>query len=169
MTQYFPFRPSATSVFSFSPVLDGETYSATVPWLLFGARYYLSLQKLDGTQVWYGAVVGSPTGVQIQSLSWAHGRATAATAVPHGFKPASTVSLAVRGCSPDAFNGAVAALVTGPSSVSWPLATDPGAAMVFGSASRDVNILGGVANGLGGYFSSTMMFRTASQTFEVNP
>lgn len=169
MTQYFPFKPSATSVFSFSPVLDGQTYNATVPWLLFGRRYYLSLLSLGGAQIWYGAVVGSVTGVQIQSLSWAHGRAMAVTAIPHGLKPATTVELTLYGCAPAAFNGLVAALITGPNSFSWPMATDPGSATAFGYASPDVNLLSGVANGQGGYFASTLVFRTASQTFEVNP
>lgn len=169
MTQYFPFKPSNTQVFSFSPVLDGQTYNAQVPWLLFGARYYMSLIALDGTQIWYGAVVGSPTGVQIQALSWANGRAAAVTALPHGHKPATTVMLTIAGCSPDAFNGMVAALITGPNSFSWPLAMNPGAASIFGSAARNLNLIGGVANGLGGYFSSTLVFRTASQSFEVDP
>lgn len=169
MTQYFSFKPSALSVFSFSPVLDGQTYNATVPWLLFGGRYYLNLQALDGTQIWYGAVVGSTTGVQIQSLSWSHGRASAVTAVPHGFKPASSATLTIAGCVPDAFNGQVVALITGSNSFSWPLATDPGVASVLGDASRDVNLIGGVANGQGGYFASRLVFRTSSQTFEVDP
>lgn len=169
MTQYFPFASSSTSVFSFSPTLDSEIYNATVPWLLFGRRYYLSLQALDGTQIWYGAVVGSPSAFDLASLAWAHGRAIATTTTPHGLRPTETVALTVAACAPAAFNGLVEAFVTGPSSLSWPLDTDPGQVTALGRASQDLNLIGGVPNGLGGYFSSTLVFRTASQTFEVNP
>jgi hypothetical protein len=167
MTTYYNFAPSTAAPYQFQPVLDGQTYNATVPWLLFGRRYYLNLSAVDGTPIWYGAVVGSPTGFSIVDLVWANGRVTATTLVPHGLRIASTVSLNVSGCAPDTYNGLIEAYITGPSSFSYAIATDPGAASVFGSASQDINLIGGVPNISDVAFTSRLVFRQASQQFEV--
>lgn len=169
MTQIFPFVPSSVTPFSFSPVLDGATYNATVPWGLFGARYYLNLVALDGTLIWYGAIVGSGSGISIQSMTWANGIVAVTTAVPHGYKPATTVELTITGCTPDAYNGLYPCLITGPSSFSYLLASDPGSSTVFGIASYDVSMIGGVQKEDGTYFQSTLLFRTQSQNFEASP
>ena len=169
MTTFFPFAPSAAAQFTFQPVLDGASYNASVPWLLFGARYYLNLSASDGTQIWYGAIVSSAAGIQLESLSWANGIVTATTSAPHGYRTATTVSLTIAGCSPDAYNGLVEALITGPSSFSYLLASNPGTATVLGTVSYDVNLIGGVPDENGNYFTSILVFRDESQTFEVSP
>lgn len=169
MTQFFPFSPSVSAAFQFQPQLDGAVYNATVPWSLFGARYYLNLSAIDGTQIWYGAIVGSPTGVQIQALSWANGIVTVTTADPHGYKIATTVALTLTGCAPDAYNGQVEAFITGATTFSFMLAADPGPATGFGATSFNVNLIGGVPNEVGTAFASTLVFRQQSQTFEVSP
>lgn len=165
----FPFVQSPTSPFQFQPTLDGAIYNASVPWLLFGARYYLSLVALDGTQVWYGAVPGSPTGVAILSLVWANGIARATTALPHGYKPGRAIDLTIIGCTPDAYNGLFSCMITGPSSFSYLLSPDPGDATVFGSAEYNVNMIGGVAKPDGTFFASTLVFRDPANQFEVSP
>jgi hypothetical protein len=169
MTAFFPFTPQQTSPFQFQPVLDGSVYRAAVPSLLFGNRYYLDLRAVDGTPLSYRAVVGSKPALQLQALSWANGRARAQTALPHGYKPASSVSLTVAGCTPVGYNGLVQAMSTGPATLQWSLAADPGAATVLGQISQDVNLIGGVPNELGVYFTSTIVFRTGTQQFEVSP
>ncbi len=167
MPTYYKFAPSNAAQYQFQPVLDGSTYSATVPWLLFGARFYLNLAAEDGSLIWYGAVVGSPTGFGLASLSWSNGHVLATTMIPHGFKPATMVSLNISGCSPTAYSGLIEAFITGPSSFSYPLAIDPGPATVIGTASQDVNLIGGVPNAQGIPFSSRLVFRQASNNFEV--
>lgn len=165
----FPFKPSSTAPFGFQPTLNGNVYNATVPWLLFGARYYLKLTALDGTPILYTAIAGSPTGQALQALTWANGIVTATSILPHGFKIAGTVMLTISGSVPAAYNGLVPAFVTGRSTFTYPLAANPGAATVFGSASFDVNLIGGVPNENGDYFTSTLVFRAAAQQFEVSP
>lgn len=165
----FDFAPSSAAPFQFQPVLDGNPYTATVPWVLFGARYYLNLVASDGTPIIYTAIPGSPTGLDLQALSWANGRALATVATPHGYKTGRIISLTVAGCSPAAYNGAVEALITGPSTFSYALAANPGPATAFGRASYDINMLAGVPNENGDIFTSTLVFREASQQFEVNP
>jgi hypothetical protein len=169
MTTYFNFAPSQVAPFSFSPVLDGQPYNATVPWVLFGQRFYLNLIALSGAQIWYGAIVGSPTGTEIAAISWANGIVSAVTATPHGYKIASTVELTIVGCTPMAYNGLNTCLITGSSSFSYMLANDPGPATVFGVANFNVNLLGGVPNETGVPFSSTLVFRQQSNQFEVSP
>lgn len=170
MTQMFPFVPSSSAQFQFSPTLDGGSYNASVPWLLYGARYYLSLASTDGTSVWFGAIVGSPPSFQLDSISWSNGYAYANTVLPHGFKPASTAALRIIGCSPDAYNVLSAiCLITGPASFRYPVSSNPGSAEVVGFASRDVNMIGGVKKPDGAYFTSTLVFRTNTQTFEASP
>jgi hypothetical protein len=165
----FDFAPSVTAVFTFHPTLDGAVYNASVPFLLFGNRPYLNLQALDGAQVWFGAVAGSPGGVRLQSLAWANGRVSAVAAAHHGYRIATTVELTIAGCVADAYNGRFPCLITGPASFSYPLAAEPGAATVFGAASYDINLIGGVAKPGGGFFSSTLIYRASSRQFEVSP
>jgi len=63
----------------------------------------------------------------------------------------------------------VNALITGPATFTYPIASNPGAATVFGTASYDINLIGGVPNQNGVPFSSTLVFRDASQQFETSP
>lgn len=46
-----PFIQPPASPFSFIATLDGEQYTCTVPWNVFGQRYYLNVFTLDGTRV----------------------------------------------------------------------------------------------------------------------
>lgn len=169
MTTFFPFTPSPAAPFQFQPTLDGAVYNASVPWLFFGSRYYLSLSSVSGTTIWYGAVVGSPTGVALSALSWANGIVSARTALPHGYKVAATVLLAIDGSTPAAYDGTFPCLITGPTTFSYALASDPGPGTVLGTAQYDVNLIGGVPNANGVPFASTLVFRQSSQQFEVSP
>ena len=131
-------------------------------WGLFRRGYVVNCVALDGSLVFAVPLIGSPVGINLQSLSWANGTATATAAAPHGYAPGSTVRLAIAGCAPDAFNGTVDALVVDPLNFSWPLAANPGPATAFGTASRNLNIAGG-------YFASTLVYRAANGQFEVSP
>jgi hypothetical protein len=166
-TTIFPFTPSSTVQFAFQPVLDGNSYNASVPSLLFGNRYYLNLVAADGTPIIYTALIGSPTGIPIASLSWANAIVTATTETPHGYRIASTVELTIVGCTPDAYNGSVQVLITGPSTFSYLLASNPGSATVFGTANYDINLIGGVPKEDGTFFASTLVFRVPASQFEV--
>jgi len=163
MTTYFNFEPPAQSNFQFQPTLDGNTYTAIVPYLLFGQRWYLALFALNGTMVFYRSLVGSPAGVAIQGLSWATGAARVVTAQPHGYAVGQTIELTVRDCSPAAYNGTFPCLITGPSTLSYPLAGDPGPSAALGTLSWDLDLAGG-------YFqTSTLVYRDPTRQFEVSP
>ena len=61
----YDFAPSINSVFQFQPTLDGQVYSATVKWNLFGQRFYLEIYDLNGTRMMTRAMVGSPLNYDI--------------------------------------------------------------------------------------------------------
>ena len=163
MTTFTDFVPSNAAPFQFQPQLDGAAYNAIVTWNLFARRFYLNIYALDGTLVLSTALVGSPSGIALQSLAWANGTAKATTIAPHGYKVGKTVELTISGASPDAYNGIVDAFIVAADSFSYPIAANPGTATAFGIANYNVDLVGG-------YFkTSSMVFRQASQQFEVAP
>ncbi len=70
----------------------------------------------------------------ISAASWAGGVATITTTAPHGFSTNTTAKVNIAGMTPAGYNGYYAITVTGPSSFTYPLAGDPGAATVMGTA-----------------------------------
>ena len=68
MTTIVQFNPQPTSVFRFSPVLDGITYSATVTWNVYGQRYYLNIYTVDGTLKLSIPLIGSPDSGFVESV-----------------------------------------------------------------------------------------------------
>jgi hypothetical protein len=171
VTTFTDFVPSTVAPFSFSPTLDGQTYNVTVTWLLFGKRFYINVYALDGSLVCSRPMVGSPTGIALENLMWNEltGLVTAVASAPHGYKIGTVVGLTVAGAAPTAYNGLVDALITGPDTFTYPLAANPGAATAFGTASYNVNLIGGMSNSSGNPFASTLVFRQQSQQLEVSP
>lgn len=60
MTTYVNFTPSASAVFSFQATLDSSLYAVTVPWNLFGQRYYVNIYDTSGSLIVSRPLVGSP-------------------------------------------------------------------------------------------------------------
>ena len=163
MTTYFAFTPSRTSVPQFSPTLDGSQYLCSCTWNLFAQRYYLNCFDQDGNRIFSQALVETPPALALNTLAWSELTmlVTATTQTPHGFQTGAAVTLTIAGCSPDAYNGAQAATITGPSTFTYPLNADPGSNVVAGSASTLINMAAG-------YFqTSTLVFRNSA--FEVSP
>ena len=159
---YFTFTPVPNTNFVFQPTLDGEVYNVVVTWNFAAQRYYINIYSLDGTLIVSRAMVGSPLGVNLSGLSWANGTVTAITSAPIIYRIGSTVALTISGSTPDAYNGQVLGYVTSGNTFTYPLAADPGVATVLGNAAQNISLTAG-------YFSSTLVFRTANQQFEVSP
>src|ERR1700761_925389 len=102
MTSYtFTIPPPGQGPFTFSPTLDGQSYTAIVTWNAFGQRWYISLYSgASPDPVFTQPVIGSPSGIPIQGLAWADGLATVTTQEPHGYALASTLQLTIYGCGP---------------------------------------------------------------------
>lgn len=156
MTTLIPFTPNVLAPFTFQPVLDGQTYNASVPWALWGQRWYLNLTAPSGANVLYEAIRESGDSVG-GSITTTAGLANAVID-PNGqvLKNFSVTSVNV----PDgtfisymAQNGYIRlsqpALVTGIDT-----------SVIF---DYTVNLVAGYG------FTSTLVFRASSQTFEVNP
>lgn len=169
MTTYVDFVPSSSAPFQFQPTLDGQVYNAVVTWnisVLSTAapqRYYINLYALDGTLIFALPLIGSPTGFEIESLSWANGSVTVTTTTPHGYRIGQTIALTISSCTPTAYNGVFNCLILSPSNFSYPLPSNPGVETSLGNVIYNINLASG-------YFqTSTLVFREASQQFEVNP
>lgn len=163
MTTIVPYAPQIGGPFSFQATLDGQQYIISVPWGLAGQRWFCSCTQLDGTPVFLLPLIGSPTGIVIEGLSWANGTVTCMTSIPHGYQIGMTIALTLIGSAPDAYNGSFLCLITGPDTFTYPLSADPGNATAFGVANYNINIAEG-------YFTtSTLIFRAQASQFEITP
>lgn len=159
----FPYTALPNAPYQFNPTLDGQQYTAVVPWELFGRRLYLSLFDVNSTLVVTRALVGSVGALAVQSASWAGGTVTLTFANRHGFKTLTTLNLTVTAFLPDVFNGIFQAFVTDRNTVTYSLASDPGPVTRLGAASYDINLVEGYIA------TSTMVFREMARQFEVTP
>ena len=158
----FPFTPSYTIAPSFQPTLDGEVYTCTVTWNLFGQRYYLNCFDSSGNLVFTVAISETAPSLPINSLVWdgVSQIILVTTSLPHGYQIGSTLELTIEGASPDAFNGTQSMLVTGASTLTFLSPNYPGSLVGAGNLSYLVSLCAG-------YFSSTLVYRNGQ--FEVSP
>lgn len=169
MTTIINFAPSAVQPFQFSPTLDGQQYNAIITWNIFRGPnnatfgFYLNLYDLSGNLIVSRALSGSAIGLNLQALTWSNGIATAVTVTPHNYKIGKSIPLAIAGAVPDGFNGVAQCYIISPTSFTFALATNPGAATAFGSASYNINLVGGY------FLTSSLVFRTQNRQFEVSP
>lgn len=164
MTTYYDFTPTSQAPYQFQPILNGVSYFAIVKWNLFGQRWYVYLYDNSGARVFTKALIGSPTGILIQSMAWdLSGTVTIQTITPHGYDIGSTINLTVSGATPVAYNGQMTALITSPNELTFKMSVNPGQAQIMGAVSYDIDLLWGYG------FSSTMVFRQSAQQFEISP
>ena len=170
MTTSTPFNPSVTANFTFQPTLDGQQFNCVITYNLFGQRYYFNLSTLGGELVIAAALSASPSGIELQNLTWDQlsGQVTATTSEPHGYDLCSTIPLTISGAVPSAYNGTIDAFIAGLSTFSWPLASDPGLATTYGAAFYTINLIAGLTNpNTQAIFVSTLALR--NNQFETVP
>lgn len=68
------------------------------------------------------------------SLAWASSLVTATTATPHGWTDGDIIKVVIAGATPIGFNGTFAATVTGASTFTYPLVSNPGAETAPGTS-----------------------------------
>lgn len=64
--------------------------------------------------------------VTVTSLSWSGGVVTATTATPHGWTNADVIPITIAGAVPAGYNGYFTGTITGASTLTYPLASNPG-------------------------------------------
>lgn len=69
----------------------------------------------------------------ISSITWTGGVATVTTSSPHGFTSADTLYLTIAGAAPTGYNGTFLCTVTGASTFTYPLASNPGSETTAGT------------------------------------
>jgi hypothetical protein len=163
MTTFFPFTPTNTPPApTFQPVLDGSTFTISINNNLFGQRFYLLCTDQSGNVIFNIPVVESLPSSPIENLTWFGPSATATvtTVNPHGYPIGATISLTIAGAIPTGFNGTFLMLSTGATTLTFPLAMNPGQMTTAGNLSYLISMTEG-------YFSSTLCFRNSM--FEVSP
>lgn len=73
------------------------------------------------------------TALTLSSLAWSGGIVTATTAAPHGYANAAVVKMTIAGATPSAFNGIYDCTITGASTFTYDLVSDPGAETIPGT------------------------------------
>jgi hypothetical protein len=78
----------------------------------------------------------------ITSITWLSSVATATTAAPHGYTLSDTIELTIAGSTPTGYNGTFLCTITGTSTFTYPLASNPGSSSSSGTyIPEDVNEL----------------------------
>ena len=72
-------------------------------------------------------------GGAISAITWALGVVTVTTVAPHGLTSGVSYMIDVEGCAPVAYNGIHSCTITGTSSFTFPLVTNPGAETTLGT------------------------------------
>jgi len=65
-------------------------------------------------------------GKAIASLTWSTGVVTVTTTTPHGWTSADVIPITISGASPIGYNGTFTGTITGTTTLTYPLATNPG-------------------------------------------
>jgi hypothetical protein len=73
----------------------------------------------------------------ITSAVWASGTVTVTTTTPHGWNTGDSFKVVIAGMTPTAYNGVFTATVTGASTFTYPLVSNPGSATVFGTVTDE--------------------------------
>lgn len=163
MTTFVPFQPQPDAPFQFQLTLDGQLYTATVPWLLFGQRWYMSLTDQGGNLIFYKALISSQSLQLLSSISWdATGTATALADSPLQYPVGAMADLTVYNAQPAGYNGAYRCTIINQTTFTYPLSANPGMATVPGAFAKDVSMTAG-------YFDSTLVYRPTTGNFEVSP
>jgi hypothetical protein len=154
---FVQFTPSTVQAFSFQPTLGGTPYTCTVPWNIFGQRYYIQLSDLGGNLILCRALVsGGPT--YPASFTWANGWATALCASPHNV-PVGRVVNAYLSQTDTGFDGGYPCLSTGATSLAYQIPNPNESASVAGQVNFSWNLVEGYVDGY-------LLFNGLTQQFE---
>lgn len=163
MTTIVPFTPSSQTAFTFQATLDSNLYNMIVPWNLFGQRYYLSCYDLTNNLIFSLPLIGSTDAINIESASWVNNTVTITASQPHKLKVGSVVNLTIYNMNPSSFNGTFMCYIINSTQFSYTVVGYPGSVSSLGSFYYGINIASGYFN------TSSIIYRTSSQQFEISP
>lgn len=156
MTTYVDFVPSTAAPFQFQATFDAAQYNVVVTWNEFGQRYYINVYDLASNLILARSLVSS--GAKLAAtFSWASNYVTAVTSGSHNVPVGQMAAIQVSGTGLG-YDGSFQALASSPTALTYVLASNP-SAPGNGNVSQDINLLAG-------YFTSSLVFRGATQQFE---
>lgn len=161
---FVTFTPSASQPFAFQAQLGAAQYAISVPWNIFGQRYYLQVADLSGTVLLYRPLIAC--GPQLTAtFEWDADSATAtATCASAHNVPLGRVADAYVSQTDSGFDGDCTVLATGSLTLTYALAVNPGEATpIAGIVNFNQNLIAPVISG------AYLLFRSASQSFEFGP
>jgi uncharacterized protein DUF6983 len=68
MTTYVAFQPQPNVVFQFQATLDGNLYTISLTWNVYGQRYYVNVYDTQNNWIVTIALIGSPPNYNINIL-----------------------------------------------------------------------------------------------------
>jgi hypothetical protein len=156
MTTYVDFVPSPVAAFQFQATFDAGQYNVVVTWNEFGQRYYINVYDLASNLILARSIASS--GAQLSAtFSWSSNYATAVTSGNHNVPVGQMAAIQVSGTGLG-YDGSYQALASSRTTLMFVLAENPGSPG-SGNVGQDINLLAG-------YFSSSLVFRGATQQFE---
>ena len=179
-TTYTQFTPTTNTAFSFQATLDGESYNVVLTYNLVGQRYYVTIYDLSGNLIVSRGLVTS-TATNSATFSWADGIASVSTSQPHGIALGSVARVTVSNTGGSGYDGVFPMLSTGSTSLQYALPANPAASggnvTSSASGSAPTTVSGTVEQNIsfplqkldGSYFSSTLVYRSNTEQFEVSP
>ena len=167
MTTFVNFVPSTSGPFQFQATLDGAQYNVSITQNVYGQRYYVNVYDLSGNLV-VSRGLNSSTPKFGGTFTWSDGTAYVSLTSPHWI-PIGAVANLTASDTGIAFDGQYQMLATGPSSLSYALASNPGVSSATGSIAQNINFIAGYLNSAGKVFSSTLIYRDNTEQFEVSP
>lgn len=162
MTTIVRFQPTPRSPFSFQATLDGVVYTVIVTWNTFAQRWYVNVYDQNQILIVCTALVSTPDGQAIQSAAWSAGEVTLNLVEPHGVQIGRAVRLSIQGILPDAYNGTHICVATASNQLTYALQADPGTVTVLGTAGTLISLVAG-------FFTSTLIYRETTSSFEISP
>jgi hypothetical protein len=139
MTQILPFVTSTIAPPQFKVTLDGVQCNVTVTWNVAAQRYFINVyQVFDGSLVVAIPLVSTANGIELASLTWDQNllAVIAVMAQPFYRPVGQIVQYTITGCQPTVFNGLFDCMTIDQWTFSYPMATDPGQAIILGAVNR---------------------------------
>jgi hypothetical protein len=172
MPEVIPFSPSNIAAPQFTATLDNNPYNIIVTWNVSSQRYFINVYDVDGNWIVTTPLVATPPARAVDSAVFDPLRNIVLVKmvnpstwpIPLGrgtIKPGWIVELTMLGFQPDAYNGTRRCVGVNDITFTFPIDTDPGPVLIFGSANRLINMVEGYFN------TSALIYRNGA--FEVHP
>jgi hypothetical protein len=173
MTTIIPFLPSNIFPPTFQVTFDGASFKIVVSFNVAAQRYYINVYGLDNTWIITVPLIQTPPARAVEVISYDNLRrvvnvqlvnpsqwAVPLSSAGTNMAPGTMADYTFENFTPDVYNGRFRCLHINDQNIEFPMADDPGEALILGSISRHLSMVEGI-------FTSTFIYRNGA--FEVSP